>query len=59
MQSILEEEEVGRRADFLLQEFNREINTIASKSNNASISQFSVEIKGQLEKIREQIQNIE
>ncbi|MBF0286705.1 MAG: YicC family protein [SAR324 cluster bacterium] len=56
---VLMENEVGRRADFLLQEFNREINTIASKSNNAKISQLVVEIKGQLEKIREQIQNIE
>lgn len=56
---VLLENEVGRRADFLLQEFNREINTIASKSNNAKISQLVVEIKGQLEKIREQIQNIE
>ncbi|MBF0280306.1 MAG: YicC family protein [SAR324 cluster bacterium] len=59
MESVLEEKEVGRRADFLLQEFNREINTIASKSNNAAISQLVVEIKGQLEKMREQIQNIE
>ncbi len=59
MESVLQEKEVGRRADFLLQEFNREINTIASKSNNASISQIVVEIKGQLEKMREQIQNIE
>lgn len=59
MESVLQEKEVGRRADFLLQEFNREINTIASKSNNAPISQLVVEIKGQIEKIREQIQNIE
>lgn len=59
MKSVLQEKEVGRRADFLLQECNREINTIASKSNNAPISQHVVEIKGQLEKMREQIQNIE
>ena len=59
MESVLLEEEVGRRADFLLQECNREINTIASKSNNAPISQLVVEIKGQFEKIREQVQNIE
>ena len=59
MQSLLKEEELGRRADFLLQEFNREINTIASKSNNAPISKLVVEIKGQLEKMREQTQNIE
>ena len=42
-----------------MQELNREINTIASKSNNAEISQASVEIKSELEKIREQLQNIE
>lgn len=59
MASVLKEKEVGRRADFLLQEFNREVNTIASKSGNAEISQLVVEIKGQIEKIREQIQNIE
>ncbi len=59
MKSVLQEDEVGRRVDFLLQECNREINTVASKSNNAPISQLVVEIKGQLEKIREQIQNIE
>ncbi len=49
----------GRRLNFLLQEMNREINTISTKSSNASISQISIVIKEELEKIREQIQNIE
>ncbi len=50
---------VGRKLDFLVQEMNREINTIGSKSNNADISKQVVEIKAVLEKIREQIQNVE
>ncbi len=49
----------GRRLNFLVQEINREINTIASKSNNSSISQSVVEMKEELEKIKEQLQNIE
>lgn len=54
-----EEEPVGRKIDFLIQEIHREVNTISSKANDASISQCVVEIKSELEKIREQIQNIE
>ena len=50
---------VGRQLDFLIQEMNREINTIGSKSNNVEISQHVVEVKSILEKIREQVQNIE
>jgi uncharacterized protein (TIGR00255 family) len=50
---------VGRKLDFLIQEFNREANTIASKSNDAVITREIVDIKGEIEKIREQIQNIE
>lgn len=50
---------VGRRLNFLSQEMNREINTIGAKANDASISHAVVEIKDILEKIREQIQNIE
>ena len=53
------ENPVGRKMDFLVQELNREINTIGSKSNNAEISHSVVEAKGELEKIREQVQNIE
>jgi uncharacterized protein (TIGR00255 family) len=52
-------EPVGRKLDFLLQEINREANTIASKSNSFEISTVTVEIKSELEKMREQIQNIE
>jgi len=50
---------VGRKLDFLLQEFNREINTISSKSSDLTINRTVVEVKSELEKIREQIQNIE
>ena len=59
MEDILEQREIGKKAEFMMQELNREINTISSKSNQAEISKFSVEIKSQLEKIREQLQNIE
>lgn len=52
-------EPVGRKLDFLFQEINREANTIASKSNSFDISTIVVEIKSELEKMREQIQNIE
>jgi len=54
-----EKELSGRRLNFLVQEINREINTIASKSNNSSISQLVVEMKEDLEKVKEQLQNIE
>lgn len=50
---------VGRRLDFLLQEINREVNTIGSKAADSIISQLAVEIKAELEKLREQIQNVE
>lgn len=50
---------VGRKLDFLIQEFNREANTIGSKSQSPEISKIVVEIKSSIEKIREQIQNIE
>ena len=49
----------GRKMDFLLQEIHREMNTISAKANDAEISQGVVEIKAELEKIREQVQNIE
>jgi uncharacterized protein (TIGR00255 family) len=52
-------EAVGRKLDFLLQEIHREVNTISSKANDAAMSQRVVEIKSELEKIREQVQNIE
>lgn len=50
---------VGRKLDFLVQEMNREINTIGSKANDLGITKYVVEIKSEIEKIREQIQNIE
>ncbi len=50
---------IGRKMDFIIQEMNREANTMASKANNAQIANWVVEIKGELEKIREQVQNIE
>lgn len=53
------EEPVGRSLDFLMQEMNREINTIGSKCQNSDIAHTVVEIKTELEKIREQIQNLE
>ncbi len=52
-------ENSGRKLDFLLQEINRETNTIASKSGDIEIARIAVDIKAELEKIREQIQNIE
>ena len=52
-------EPAGRKLDFLMQEMNRETNTIGSKANNARIARIVVNMKGELEKIREQIQNVE
>jgi uncharacterized protein (TIGR00255 family) len=53
------QEPAGKKLDFLIQEMNREVNTMGSKANDALISQEVVEIKAELEKMREQIQNIE
>ena len=50
---------VGRKLDFLVQEMNREINTIGSKAADITISEKVVDVKSEIEKIREQIQNIE
>ena len=50
---------IGRKLDFLLQEFNREANTIGSKGNDLEQARTVVELKAELEKIREQTQNIE
>lgn len=52
-------EPAGRRLDFLMQEMNRETNTIGSKANNSDIAHLVVDMKNELEKIREQVQNIE
>ena len=53
------EESVGRKLDFLIQEFNRESNTIGAKAQDIEITKIVVELKSEIEKIREQIQNIE
>ena len=50
---------VGRKLDFLVQEMNREINTIGSKSSDLQIANIVVQVKSEIEKIREQVQNIE
>jgi uncharacterized protein (TIGR00255 family) len=52
-------EPVGRKLDFLIQELNREVNTIGSKANDGEITSVIVDLKAELEKIREQVQNIE
>lgn len=52
-------EPIGRKLDFLIQEFNREANTIGSKANDAELAKIVVDLKAEIEKIREQIQNIE
>ncbi|MCD7772709.1 MAG: YicC family protein, partial [Ruminococcus sp.] len=56
---LLSEEPVGRKLDFLTQEMNREVNTIGSKGQDLEITKIVVELKSEIEKIREQIQNIE
>ncbi|MEO2679293.1 DUF1732 domain-containing protein, partial [Clostridium butyricum] len=53
------DEPIGRKLDFIIQEMNREANTIASKSSDINMTNIVIEIKNTLEKIREQIQNIE
>lgn len=57
--SIIKNENAGRKLDFLIQEFNREANTICSKSNDVEITDCALKLKCEIEKIREQIQNIE
>lgn len=58
-EDLSKDDALGRKLDFLAQEINREINTIASKSNDLEISRMVVDSKSEMEKIREQIQNIE
>ena len=53
------ESPIGRKMDFLIQELNRESNTIGSKCQNAEIARVVVDLKAEIEKIREQIQNVE
>jgi len=54
-----EEEAIGKKMDFLVQEMNREANTIGSKSNDSDITSMMLDLKAEIEKIREQVQNIE
>ena len=56
---ICKEELVGRKLDFLVQEFNRETNTICSKSNDIEITRLGLALKNEIEKVREQVQNVE
>lgn len=57
--SICEEGVVGRKLDFLVQEFNREANTACSKSNDAALTKTGLALKNEIEKVREQVQNVE
>ena len=57
--TLVDENSIGRKVDFILQEMNREVNTIGSKAMDSSITEFVVQIKCELEKIREQVQNVE
>ena len=57
--NICEEGVVGRKLDFLVQEFNREANTTCSKSNDVTITRLGLALKNEIEKIREQVQNVE
>jgi uncharacterized protein (TIGR00255 family) len=60
VRSVLERNEpIGRRLDFLMQEFNREANTLGSKSSDVGTTRASVDLKVLIEQMREQIQNIE
>lgn len=56
---VSDEKNSGKRLDFLIQEFNREANTICSKANNAKVTSVGLELKNEIEKIREQVQNVE
>ena len=56
---VRDERDVGKRLDFLTQELNREANTIASKTNNLIVKENALAIKSEIEKIREQVQNVE
>jgi uncharacterized protein (TIGR00255 family) len=58
-QIMADEKDVGKRLDFLTQELNREANTIASKTNNLIVKENALAIKSEIEKIREQVQNVE
>jgi uncharacterized protein (TIGR00255 family) len=59
MRTLQNEKIVGKKLTFLLQEMNREVNTVCSKSNQSEISHIAVEMKEEIEKLREQVQNLE
>ena len=56
---IISMNESGKKLDFLMQEFNRETNTICSKSNDIKVTEYALELKNEIEKVREQVQNLE
>jgi uncharacterized protein (TIGR00255 family) len=58
-EALRSSEPVGRKLDFLMQEMNREVNTIGSKSNDAATTNLVIQIKAEMEKMREQVQNVE
>ena len=57
--SIIKTEGAGKKLDFLMQEFNRETNTICSKSNDLTVTEYGLALKNEIEKVREQVQNLE
>ena len=57
--AIIGSEGAGKKLDFLMQEFNRETNTICSKSNDIEVTRYALELKNEIEKVREQVQNLE
>ncbi|MBP5372904.1 MAG: YicC family protein [Clostridia bacterium] len=59
LKEIVKQENCGKKLDFLIQEFNREANTICSKSNDLKVTDAALRLKNEIEKIREQVQNIE
>lgn len=56
---IIASDESGKKLDFLMQEFNRETNTICSKSNDIKVTEYALSLKNEIEKVREQVQNLE
>ena len=57
--SIIKTDGAGKKLDFLMQEFNRETNTICSKSNDLTVTEYGLALKNEIEKVREQVQNLE
>ena len=57
--TIISGDGAGKKLDFLMQEFNRETNTICSKSNDIEVTRYALELKNEIEKVREQVQNLE